>query len=363
MKRRIVVNIIFALLFVVTPQKAFCDYVLGCLVGKYLKVYNMSEQGDISFDYEVYVAGNPDTLEFAPDGHWGLIGSHTTSYIHTQRTIVLEVEKNRTIRYAGYVHNELGKLISITPDSRYGVYGGLLKTIRYLGNGNFNNIAPPASEELYVAMYDSDFSSYNHNLIAMKSLKTVAEYTLLEDGRTTSTGVVMDISPAQGNHDLEITPDGRTCIIVDPTDYSITVLRIYKGGGISISQQFNSILFNPRQVDFTPDSKYAIITSLHSRDPNILSYRISWDSKLTEAGREHLPGFPGERMAVTPDGKFAVTREVISGVSYFYVVRINEDGTLEYLPQKDFEEVGHVAGMDFLPPYKTSADEVWTEYK
>ena len=357
MKRRIVVNIIFALLFVVTPQKAFCDYVLGCLVGKYLKVYNMSEQGDISFDYEVYVAGNPDTLEFAPDGHWGLIGSHTTSYIHTQRTIVLEVEKNRTIRYAGYVPNELGRPIAISSDSRYGVYNGALHTLKHSSNG-FEILS---TTNPYLVSRVA-FSSYSGNILGWR-MREVEEYTMLEDGRTTSTGVMRDISPAQGNNDLGISPDGRTCILVDPTNYSITVLKIHEGGGLSLAQQFNSVLFNPWQVDFTPDSKYAIITSLHSRDPNILSFRIDYDSILTEVGSSHLPGCPGGRLTVTPDGKYAVTMELVSGYTYFYVVRIHEDGTLEYLPDKNFVDVGLLADMDFLPPYKTAADDVWMQYR
>ena len=84
---------------------------------------------------------------------------------------------------------------------------------------------------------------------------------------------------------------------------------------------------------------------------------------MTEADSLDLPGYPGEDMAITPDGKYVITRELINNFSFFYVVRLHQDGTLEYLPEKDYICGGHVSAMAFVPPQVTRADESWTFYE
>jgi hypothetical protein len=142
-------------------------------------------------------------------------------------------------------------------------------------------------------------------------------------------------------------------------------MRIHESGGLSIVQQFANASLNAYVVDFTPDSQYAIISFMaeSSYNPNLWCYRIEADSRLTEVDGINLPEDPGEAMAVTPDGKYAITRGIISGQSLFYVVRIHENGTLEYLPQNDYVCGGYVSAIAFVPPRKSEAKPSWNMYQ
>ena len=66
---------------------------------------------------------------------------------------------------------------------------------------------------------------------------------------------------------------------------------------------------------------------------------------------------------MTPDGKYAVTRTLMGGASIFFVVRIHEDGKLEYLPNNDYNCSGQVSDIAFIPPQKSEADSSWNRYE
>ena len=335
-----------SLFFLYLPTFLFSDNVMMCTFGQnpVARVYKLSDEGDISFDYDLTVGGNPRSLCFAPNGKWGMIGSHTTYYPPTQVTIVLGVDENRDISVLGTAHNENAELIAISPDSRYGVYGCNLKTLRFDNDTTFT-VIPTENPLLCV---QAVFSKVTNNILVQRP-NFIEEYTLLPDGSTTDTGFTLDISPSTGNGDLNISLDGRTLIALSGQTYRVTSLRINEEGGCSIAHQFNPGSYNPGEVDFTPDSKYAVISFVWSSD-NLKIYRIEEDSKLTETDSIELPSYPGEDMAITPDGKYVVTRALINQYSYFYVVRIKEDGKLEYLPEKDYVCTGHVSAIAFVPP-------------
>jgi hypothetical protein len=319
------------------------------------KAFNVSDEGDIQYDYILNIGSEPISIFFSPNGHWGMIGCNTISNPTTQKTVILGVDENRGISVLGSVHNENLWLVSISPDSCYGVYGHDLRTLRFYPDNTFVEI--PTDNPL-LAPYDAPFSTLNNNLYYANSHKELVECTLLPDGTTTTTGEVVDISPSKGTWGLDITPDGKTCIALSGITYEISVLRIHPEGGMSLVQQFDVISKNPEVVDFTPDSKFAVVSfsTIPLENPDLIIYRIGSDSLLTEVDSVQLPNSPGEDMAVTPDGKYIVTRDLFlestGARTYFYVVRINEDGTLEYLPDKDYNCSGFVSCIAFVPPRK-----------
>ena len=183
--------------------------------------------------------------------------------------------------------------------------------------------------------------------------KNIVEYKLEEDGTTTSTGFKLSIAPSSGSEDIKVSPDGRTCIVLSSIHYFVTVLRIHEEGGCELVQQFNTTSFAD-EVDFTPDSQYAVITFFSY----MKIYHIEPDSHLTETDSIILPYRPGEYMAITPDGKY-----VITGIINFQVTRILEGGKFQYLPEKDFRHTpGSVSALAFVPPQKTAAVDSWIMY-
>ena len=333
---------------------------------KKTRIYNVFEDGSITPQKELYTEGNPESICFAPNGRWGMLGSHTTSYPFTQKTIILKLDKNRKISVLGSVHNEYGPLVSISPDSRYGVYGNYLKSLRFFKNNTFQEIP---STFTCVGGINAPFSVYNRNFLAISTRTEVSEYTLLPDGRTSSTGFSIDLKPIIPNYDIKISPDGKTCVLVGCGDYhSMATLRLHKEGGFHLAQKIHPYYTSPCQVGFTPDSNYAIV-SFSSGPANdeigMISYIINGDSTLTKVDEIDLPPGAGEDMAVTPDGKFAITRTLSAslGNSDFYVVRIYNDGTLVFLPEKTYRTPGQVSHIAFVPPRKTAADKIWKMYE
>ncbi|MCX7000350.1 MAG: hypothetical protein NT106_08675 [Candidatus Sumerlaeota bacterium] len=353
--------IIFALLFfpVNADYRMMCTFYEG---SNKASIFSVSNDGDIKFLYELAVTpgGEPMSIVFAPNGHWGLIGCNTTPWPLSQVTTVIGVNKNQDIAVIGFVHNEYYWLVAISPDSKYGVYGAFLQTLRFLPDNTFY---PIPTNNSFLASYDADFSSLSGNLIAVKSSITceIAEYTLTSDGKTTNTGVIMNISPATGNSDLAISPDGRTCIVLSGVGQAFTVLHVLEGGGFSFVQQFGNPGLNPGVVKFTPDSKYAIISFFSTYD--LRSYLINEDSSLTEVCALDIPYYLGGFLGLSPDGKIAVFGALAYGYTFLYVVRVHDDGTLEYLHDKDYVCNGYISCIDFIPPYKTAADPSWNMYQ
>ena len=357
-----IILLIWLSLLMGQPYLCFCDYIMMCTFfgSPVAKVFKMTEDGDISTSCSIEIGGNPESLVFSPDGHWGLAGSHTTDYPPTQKTLVIGANKDREIFSLGYVHCETESLVAISPDSRYGVYGADLRSVRVYRNGTFQEI--PTNNPILTAGYHAGFSSLSNKILGQSYMK-INEFTLLDDGRTTATGFSLDISPSSGGEDLEISPDGKTAIVLGggtPGSYSVNILQIHPKGGFSLAQKFNSSSYNPEEVDFTPDSKYAIVTFACS-GKTIINYSIDADSKLTEVGSAQTPFYLGY-LSVTPDGKYAVTLTNEGGKSILIVVRIYPDGSLEYLPEKNYPLTSIVSALDFLPPYQPYPENSFVLY-
>jgi len=357
-----IIYIIIFCLALILVQPAFSDYILMCtfFTNPVAKIFKLSDEGDISFLYSLEVGGNPESLVFSPNGHWGLIGSNTTSYPPTQKTIILGATQEREIYYLGYAHCENQNFVTISPNSKYGLFGWNLQTIIFNLKDNSFNVIPTNNPPLSLC---ASFSSLNNRILAIKYNKTVEEFVMLDDKTTTSTGFTVDISPSKGRW-IYITPDGKTGIVLNPDKYQITTLRMHPEGGFHIVQQFDTKSGNPDQLEITDDGKFAIIV-YYSNDvgKGMKSFSIGDDSCLTEVDGIDTPEGAGEDMAVTPDGKFAVTRTLnANGTSTFNVVRIYPDGKLQYLPEKDFTTTGHVSAMDFLPPYQPYPENSFVLY-
>ena len=360
MKKSLTAIIIVWLLLLGQPDDLFADYTMMCTYyeNPVAYIYKVSDEGDISLWYNMTVTpgGEPDSVVFSSNGHWGIVGCWTTDWLPTQWTILLEIDKNSMINVLDYIYNDLSWLVAISPDSKYGIYGCDLKSLRYYSDGNYQII--PSTNPILTGGRECSFSTLNNHFFCEYSgtvSNSISEYLMNEDGSTTSTGFKLDIKPSNGYGDIKVSPDGHTCIVLSAITYYVTVLRIHAEGGFDLVEQFNSPSTNANEVDFTPVSQYAIITFFNG----MRIYRIEQDSHLTETDSIVLPYRPGEYMAITPDGKF-----VITGIFNFQVVRILEGGKFQYLPEKDYPHTpGSVSALAFVPPQITEANPSWNVYQ
>ena len=343
------------LLIIGQPGVLFCDYVMMVLFAGTgnSKVFQMDDNGVISHQYDLILTDRNEPMElcFSPDGRWGLVGyDMTQSKPETHITTVLGINNDRIIHVQETIPNSFDKLVAISPDSKYGVYGQNLNTLRYYSDRTFEDI--PTDNDYLAGVY-ADFSSLNGNLITNSGWPggEVREFTLLENGETTTTGVVVDISPATAFQGVYVSPDGKTCIALSNDGSKITSLKINPEDGLSIAHQDESIKSGPYDIGFTPDSKLMLVSFYDcdgSHGGELRCFAIDDESKFSLVNSLDLPGCP-HGMALTPDGKYAVMCDFRLGDIYFYVVEIGENGELTYLPENDFQYPGFLSALTFVP--------------
>ncbi len=323
-----------------------------------VKIYSLSNNADINYLYSIDTKGLPVNIEFAPDGRWGLIGHYTASASKSITTI-LKVDNKKQISILDNIENKYHELLAITPDSSIGVHGRNLQTIKMNKDYSYQTFSSQYTEDLGM---NASFSRLNNYLYTdppfgpLGSNMYVYEYEIIPDNIVKPTGFSIALERYSTGQDLNISPDGKTCIVLGVW---ITSMSILPEGGLVIKDAKKQIdLRGPNEIVFTPDSKYAIVSFLEG----IESYLINNDSTMTFIQSLRLLGAPGEDLAITPDGKYAVTRWLSSTGTIYNIIKINPDGTIEYLPEKDFAENGAVSAMAFLPPYQEYLSTSWYLY-
>ncbi len=173
-------------------------------------------------------------------------------------------------------------------------------------------------------------------------------------------------TPYRGNWDMTGTSNGR--LIVALSGESIMIHRIDDNGVPATTtydnQPFGTFgMTNVYKARITPDDRFLIIIALD--DNNVNSFNLSPSGTITPITQ--LTGFNvAQALAITPDGKFlVVTHHYTSGYpeAILSVFKINEDGSLTYLPDKDVPLSYVVADIKFFPPQRwPTAAKNWTLY-
>ena len=178
------------------------------------------------------------------------------------------------------------------------------------------------------------------------------------------------------NGDFEVTRDGRWAAAITQISGEFCMIRIAPDGSLSLVNPpfIESWDPEPETSSFTfltstPDSRRLLIFSeaahvLISYDINPVTGQL-WRVGEIERG---APGWTMSGMrapAVTPDSRFAVFvshNPSTSGHMLIHVVRIHEDGRLEYLPGKTVDVDFHICNLGFAPIFYNAARD-WMLYE
>ncbi|MCD6385287.1 hypothetical protein J7M23_05875 [Candidatus Sumerlaeota bacterium] len=169
-------------------------------------------------------------------------------------------------------------------------------------------------------------------------------------------------TPYRGQFDMTSTSDGRWIVALDNS--SIMIHRIDDEGVPHTTSYYEPFgMRNLYRARFTPDDRYLLIIALD--DNNVNSFTVNPDGTLTPITQ--LTGFVlAQAMGITPDGKFMVVAHHYYGgqpAAILSVFRINEDGTLSYLSDKDVPLPATVGEVKFFPPQRwPTAAHHWTQY-
>ncbi|MCX7000098.1 MAG: hypothetical protein NT106_07370, partial [Candidatus Sumerlaeota bacterium] len=335
---------------------------------------DMDSSGTISFRGEYTVGLESNSAVSSTNGRLVLISTiwidpHRIScfFINKDGTIDMPIYNNYFQDYAGLdmVFNKKSPVVYIGTDPI---------CVRFKIDYQQKNIFPttdtlnmlPALAINYSSLSDCLVFSYAYtgpqppyNVYGIKTIK------LLSDGSFTTDTHWLDILST--HRYLSVSPDGRFAVITGLDDPELSVVGIHQDGSLFLIQtidfpikEFNNI----KETFFTPNGKYAIITSNLLNTPNIiLVYSIDQETgKLTRIqtikSSYNPPLGEARASAVTPDGKYFVyVNAGIPGypndVEWFDVFRIEENGTLTWLKDKKMElKGGYSSALTIVPPWR-----------
>jgi hypothetical protein len=173
--------------------------------------------------------------------------------------------------------------------------------------------------------------------------------------------------------DMVTSPNGRWAAVTTQEHPKLYLVRIEEDGAPILTQSLDfptSETANPLNLSFTPNGRFVLLLSLYG------AYRLSLfeldEAQGTLTRRswidEYGPGWKilsPRAVAVSPDGRYVAFRaqnpknlahDLIS------IVRIHEDGALEYLHGKEMEVPYLQYTMAFAPLPETAAQD-WTLYE
>ena len=111
-----------------------------------------------------------------------------------------------------------------------------------------------------------------------------------------------------------------------------------------------------------------VMMCIYFSNPVAKIYRVQDDGEITFDYNVELDGNPwkidfviNDLKTLRVDGNTSFTlistdNPILCGSEgdfHFYVTRVNDDGTLTYLPERDFTDTGHVSAMAFVPETKS----------
>lgn len=272
-------------------------------------------------------------------------------------------------------------------------FGGVTPTMISLEYDRRTERVEPTGKSIALKNYGGTFFSYSpwaKSLIFQAETDTGHPLNAIQSLQINDDGGFGKINPLYqlpGRVILDgftVSPDGRwaAAIISGDPMKGITpvflLLAIGKDGTFSLADRFDSESgqdWFSIPVCFTPDSRRLLIFGpgdafLKQYDINSQTGRLTkcnendwnWDDM---GGEMSLPMC----LTVTPDGRYAAFRSAKdyppdAQHNWIHVVRLNEDGTTTYLPDKRIEVDHYIGAMAFatLPPKNATGPE-WTLYE
>ncbi len=204
------------------------------------------------------------------------------------------------------------------------------------------------------------FSPYCDSLLWGAPIVNWVEAVLTAaDGSFTTETYRLDISPGRTEADMAISPNGRWVAALGGNPSKLSIIQLAPNGGLSLVQQLVfqfPDFYSCYLVEYTPSGKFLILTKWGGTT-RLVSYRVAeGDGTLTEVNRLQAPGWDlPQAIAITPDGRYAVVMspDILGGnPTVLHVVHIHEDGTLEWLQDKDTLVYGFPSDMEFVPPWR-----------
>ena len=199
------------------------------------------------------------------------------------------------------------------------------------------------------------YDKYNKKLHGVRYLE------VKNDGTFTTNSKWLEITGGY-NQDFCVSPDGKWSVVIGNDDPEMSVVGINRDGSLYLVEQWDfpgCDACNPEKVRYTPDGKHLIM--LNGGYHFIISFSVNQETgKLAQVdyleGPVPVPTGMIHNFTITPDSKYLVTACLYpsggSGEQTLDVMRLHEDGRIEWLTDKRFTINGYPSDMEFVPPWQ-----------
>ena len=178
--------------------------------------------------------------------------------------------------------------------------------------------------------------------------------------------------PFPANVFMDTSIDGQWSATTSMAETIIMLVRNHANGTLAFMGELliseldfsfaSSIKFSPR---------YPFLYVLGSGSKALLSIRYGEDGSLEEVDsvgrRENGRGFLDNfGLAITPDGEYALfTSANLDNPTncMLHIVRLNPDGTMDFLPEKGGEFVGRISDLAVTQIHRNGVDAEWSLYQ
>jgi hypothetical protein len=354
------------------PTAAFSSGSDYMLVGSFFsydhaKVFDMDGEGNISVrDEEIYMGNTSWKVTCSPNGKVFTISASGDQYNQ-----VCWVNESHKVEIGDTMGPSYDVFHSDFPYLYHQILGGYESYVidydakQMLPTG-FSLIAPVGGSR------QIGFSQYMSGIVWTRSVDSLGSFTVNDDGSFTTNTNILWLDEGQYNN-LSISPNAKQAAIYGKVFPNLKIVNIQQDGSMFVLQTNDQDIYvDVAEIAYSPNGKFLIAIAIGTLyKPQIVSYSVDQDTgEITLAdmilGSVTKWNNPNE-ITVSPDSKYVLVTSIgLGSVNYIQVVRLHEDGSLEWLPEKTFYSPHYFSDLKFLPlpvPPPLSADDNWTSYE
>lgn len=342
------------------------------------RVYHMDSEGNLTeFNDELDIGYDTFSISVSPDGRLVIFSAWarprmTLFFLSRDGSFSLPLRLDNHLNYASYRNP-----IQFHPTEQL-FYVGYAPVSSY-NYSTYDSTAVPTgyAADMGIVTDAIGYSRYATSLVfmplfyaeelQMAYLQTIKANFCGEFGDQATSCTLLGYD----TYDLAVSPNGRWAAV--PV-YGLKLVRIEPDGAAVLVQDMRFPLWEiggiGRWVKFTPDGRHLLMLSDTGEKSLMLLELNESTGRLAEYSwiNHYAPGWlltGPHALALTPDGRFAVfaswDRQDLTR-NFIHVVRIHDDGTLEYLNGKEVN-VNYIINTIGIAPFPQSGTQCWTYYE
>ena len=367
--------------FLCPANLSAADYLLfaGVLSGK-TEILEMDNEGNLQFRESHEAGGNGGHLVASPDGRFVAATS-----MYAPRISLFEVGPGGSTATPLYLNNHIP--VDDFSHSNYAAFN-VERSMLYVGSDVLTRVSISETEKMAetVGEFSDTIKRFRHLAyspsanVLLATARTgdrrpvIYSLRILEDG--SFGGLVQALKLDDDVNDniesFAVSPDGRWAVAGGTYHPALQLIRILPDGTLRVTHQLNLPTgegYGNGAMAFTPDSRRLLLAGGGRASIKLFKVDEASEQLIVQHTLfigENGPAYGGQRgIAITPDGRYVALCDQYgyTNQDIIWLVRIHENGFMEYLPGKDFVISPRIEDLAFVGYSRASTGEAWTIYE